>query len=305
MNVLTILLTTLLLTIICYLQLKLHGIKQKEKQMLNILDDIQKGNLKRRLLATSNDVTAEVCYKINEIVKHYENQLIEINATELANRQILTSLSHDVRTPLTTLIGYLDAILDGTAKVEELEQYLQTARAKAHALKDYTDDLFEWFKINSNEKTYHFERTDINELTRNVISDWIMQFEAMDFDYVIDIADTETMVNLDVASYHRILNNLIHNALKHSEGSQINIATHVREENIEIKITDNGKGMSQKDLPHIFERLYRTDEARPIGSSGLGLSIVRQLVEAHDGRISVTSKPYVEVTFLINMTIAK
>ena len=305
MNVVAILLIITLLITTCYLWLKFHDIKKKEKQMLSILEDIQKGNLKRRLLATSNDITAEVCYKINEIVKYYEEQLSEMKRAELANRQILTSLSHDVRTPLTTLIGYLDAITDGIAVGVEKEQYIQTALSKAYTLKNYTDDLFEWFKLNSNEKTYHFEKADINELTRNIISDWIVQFETTGLYYTVDIVEDELIVNLDVSAYNRILNNLIHNAIKHSGGSQINITTQVVEENVQITVTDNGKGISQKDLSHVFERLYRGDEVRPIGSSGLGLSIVKQLVEAHGGTIIVTSESHVATNFLINMAIAR
>jgi len=301
MNIAAILIIITLLLIIAYLSIKFHSVRKKEKQMLNILEDIQKGNLKRRLLAPPGDMTAEVCYKINEIVRYYELQLAEIKTTELANRQILTSLSHDIRTPLTTLIGYLDAMTDGTVIGIEKEQYIKTAGAKAYALKNYTDDLFEWFKINSNEKTYHFEQADINELTRNIISDWIVQFETLGLDYTVNIKEDELIVELDASAYTRILNNLIHNAVKHSNGTQINITTRAVGEHIQITVTDNGKGIPQKDLPHIFERLYRTDVARPIGSSGLGLSIVKQLIKAHDGTITVTSEPHLATTFSITM----
>lgn len=301
MNTAIFLIIATLLVIIGYLSAKLHGIRKKEQQMLMILEEIQQGNLKRRLLTNSNDVTAEICYKINEIVRHYDEQLVNLDMTEIANRQILTSLSHDVRTPLTTLIGYLDAMADGTVTGVEKEQYLATAQTKAYALKDYIDDLFEWFKINSNEKAYHFEPVDINELTRTIVSDWVVQFEASDFDYTIEIGEEEVMVDLDVIAYTRILNNLIQNAIKHSNGSQISIATHVAGDEVQVRVTDNGAGIPSRDLPHVFERLYRGDGSRPIGSSGLGLSIVKSLVDAHDGTISVTSEPHVATTFFIQI----
>ena len=296
-----ILIITILLILTGYLSVKLHNIRGKEKQMLDILEDIQQGNLKRRLLANSNDMTAEICYKINEIVGYYEAQLAEMNATERANRQILTSLSHDVRTPLTTLIGYLDAMADGTVMGVEKEQYIQTAQSKAYALKNYIDDLFEWFKINSNEKIYHLEPTDINELTRNIVSDWIVQFETLGLDYTIDVDEEEVMVDLDRTAYTRILNNLVQNAIKHSNGSQMSMATKVGAKDVQVTVTDNGAGILPKDLPHIFDRLYRSDASRPTGNSGLGLSIVKQLVKAHGGDLSVTSEPHVATTFLIKM----
>ena len=301
MSLIIILIIITLLVIVGYLLIKIHGIRKKEKQMLGTLEDIQNGNLKRRLLANSNNATAEVCFKINEIVGYYEKQLTDMKVTEQANRQIMTSLSHDVRTPLTTLIGYLDAIVDGTVTEAEKQDYLLTAQTKAYTLKNYTDDLFEWFKINSNEKSYHFEIIDINELTRNIISNWIIQFEMIDINYMVNIAQDELKTSLDISAYTRILNNLIENAVKHSNATQINVAVQAIENDIQITITDNGKGILPKDLPHIFERLYRSDEARPIGSSGLGLSIVKELIKAHGGTISVSSDPDVETTFYIFM----
>jgi len=303
--ILIILIIITLLVVIGYLLIKIYEIRKKEKQILGTLEDIQNGNLKRRLLANSNDVTAEVCYKINEIVGYYEKQLNDMNVCEQANRQIMTSLSHDVRTPLTTLIGYLDAIVDGTVAEAEKEAYLLTAQTKAYTLKNYTDDLFEWFKINSNEKSYHFEIIDINELTRNIISNWIVQFEMIGVNYTVHIAEDQLKTSLDTTAYTRILNNLIHNAIKHSNGSQIDVAVQAIENDIQITVTDNGKGILPKDLPHIFERLYRSDEARPIGSSGLGLSIVKELIKAHGGTISVASEPNVATTFYINMRKAR
>jgi len=301
MKLASILIIIILLIVNGYLSYNQHAKKKKEKQILYILDDIQKGNLKRRLLAEGNDDTAEICYKINEIVRYYEEQLAQMNATEQINKQIMTSLAHDVRTPLTTLIGYLGAIADGTVTGIEKEQYIKTAQAKAYALKNYTDDLFEWFKINSNEKSYAFEIVDINELSRSIISDWIVQFEMANLNYNVNIADDELKVSLDNSAYHRILNNLIHNAVKHSNGSYISIAITDSGSIVQVAVSDNGKGILPKDLPHIFERLYKCDDARPIGSSGLGLSIVYELVKAHGGSVSVESKPNIETTFLINM----
>jgi signal transduction histidine kinase len=290
-----------LLVLSSYALIKLHGTKKKAEQMLSVLEDIQHGNLKRRILATNNDLTDEICYKINEIIQRYEQQLIKVNLTEKTNKQIMTSLAHDVRTPLTTLIGYLDAIADGAVTGIEKEQYIKTAQTKAYALKNYTDDLFEWFKINSQERSYHFEMVDINELSRNVISDWITQFEMADLSYNIEIASDEIEVVLDVSAYQRILNNLIHNAVKHSSGSSVCIAVKGCSESIQVTISDNGKGISQKDLPYIFERLYKCDDSRPIGSSGLGLAIVHELVKVHNGSIVVASVPNVETKFSLNM----
>jgi signal transduction histidine kinase len=301
----------LLIIIVClvmaigFLVSKISKTKQKIKQILIALDDIQGGNLNRRVLADSNDITADICYKTNEIVQKYKEQLSQAATAEKMNNQIMTSLSHDVRTPLTTLIGYLDAIHDVSSNVVEREQYIETSRQKAYAIKSYTDDLFEWFKINSNEKLYHFETVDINELSRNIMIEWIPQFDKAGLSYDVEIADNEIIVSLDIIAYNRILNNLIHNTVKHSGGSHIRISINDCDENVVITVSDNGKGIPAKDLPYVFERLYKCDDARRIGGSGLGLYIVYELVKAHGGIVSADSTPNEKTAFIINMKKAR
>ena len=281
--------------------MKLHKLKKKSVQVISALDDMQNGNLNRRILATNNDFMDEICYKINRIAQAYTEQLSQFALIEKTNKQIMTSLSHDIRTPLTPLIGYLDAIQSGAVCGEEREHYIEIAQSKAYAIKTYTDDLFEWCKINSNEKLYQFEATDINELSRNIIIDWIPQFEKIGLDYEVDISDNKFEIYLDTTAYKRILNNLIYNAMEHSNGTYIRFVIREFEDSALIIVSDNGKGITEKDLPYVFERLYKCDEARPIGSSGLGLSIVHELVKSHGGTVSVESTLGVETSFLINM----
>jgi len=290
-----------LLIVIGAMTAKSHRARKKSKQILTTLDDIQQGNLNRRILADSSDLTADICYKVNEIALTFKEQLSQAAITEQTNGQIMTSLSHDVRTPLTTLIGYLDAIQSQTVTGEEREQYIERARTKAYAIKDYTDDLFDWFKINSNEKVYHFEAVDINELSRNIIIDWIPQFERAGLSYDIEILEKELSATLDVSSYNRILNNLIQNSIKHSKGSRVGIAIKDCGESVLIEISDNGAGIPADDLPHLFERLYKCDEARTTSSSGLGLSIVYELVKAHGGTVFVESIPNVKTVFTVRL----
>ena len=288
-----------------YTQLKLHKLRQKSVQIISALDDIQKGNFNRRILATNNDFTDEICYKINQIAQTYAWQLSQIELTVETNKQIMTSLSHDIRTPLTTLMGYLEAIQNDISKDDEKKQYIETAQSKANTLKDYTDDLFEWFKIQSNEKSYNFEDIDINELSRGIIIDWIPQFEKAGVSYKIEIPDKELIVSLDIVSYNRIINNLVHNAVKHSGGTRICITVDDLQNSAVVTISDNGKGIGEKDLPYVFDRLYKCDDARATGSSGLGLSIVQALVNAHGGVVSVDSAPNIKTTFTVSMKKAR
>lgn len=270
---------------------KLLGVKRQLQDMADALNDIEAGNGNRRILAVDNALTADFSYKMNEIVTHYEEQLSGLRAADETNRQLMTSLSHDVRTPLTTLIGYLDAAHRGVVTGKEREDYLEIARHKAHDLKDYIDVLFDWFKLNSSEFALSIERVELAELTRNVLKDWIPIFEENHLDYEIDIPERPLFAKVDLDGYARIINNLVQNVIAHSRASQIKIEMARNEKEIEIRITDNGIGIDKIDLPHIFERLYKCDKGRSDKGSGLGLSIVQQMVEKMEGRITVQSEP--------------
>ena len=126
-------------------------VKKQIAEMTDVLVDVKNGNGNRRILSATNELTAPLAYEINEIVVSYESRLSTVRQTEETNRQLMTSLSHDVRTPLTTLIGYLDAAHKGLVTGKDRDDYIETARRKAHDLKEYIDVLFDWFKLNSNE----------------------------------------------------------------------------------------------------------------------------------------------------------
>lgn len=280
-------------------------IKMQVSEMLEILNEIQGGNGNRRILAQTSELVAPIAYKINDIIISYENELTEYRKTEKANKQLMTSLSHDVRTPLTTLIGYLDAAHKGIVTGQEREQYIETARKKAYDLKDYIDILFDWFKLNSNEFTMNIAAVEITELTRNILIDWIPIFENNQIDYIIDIPDRPIKVNLDFNGYTRILNNLIQNVIAHSGADKIKIAMSYENDNMRLILSDNGKGIDKEDLKYIFERLYKCDKGRSEKGSGLGLSIVRQLTEKMNGSITADSNAGVGTSFTILFPIIK
>ncbi len=285
--------------IICTLILlrRYHHIKVKLKTLSETLDDIAAGNSNRRLLAHPDEEISGLCYKINDIVQHYRDQIIGFKTAEETNRQLMTSLSHDVRTPLTTLIGYLDAAQKGIVSGSERESYIETARERAHTMKDYVDMLFEWFKLNSGEETFQRQPLDLAESCRELLKDWIPIFETQPFAYDIEMPEAPMPVCIDADALRRILNNLIQNVLRHSQATRIEIRVGSRDGFAELSVTDNGRGIAPQDLPHIFERLYKGDKARSEQGSGLGLSIVQQLVRKMGGMISAQSEPSVRTEF--------
>ncbi|MGI5947651.1 MAG: sensor histidine kinase [Lachnospiraceae bacterium] len=274
-------------------------VKKQIAEMTDALVDVKNGNGNRRILSAANELAAPLAYEINEIVVSYESRLSILRQTEETNRQLMTSLSHDVRTPLTTLIGYLDAAHKGIVTGKDRDDYIETARRKAYDLKEYIDVLFDWFKLNSDEFALEIQLVEAAELTRNILIDWIPIFEDKQVNYDIDIPEQPVRVRLDMDSYMRIINNLIQNVIAHSHADKIKIALSKKGNHMELLLADNGVGIEKEDLKHIFERLYKCDKGRSEKGSGLGLSIVHQLAEKMGGNITVESIPGKGTEFML------
>ena len=301
MNCNVFLFVALCLSLVCVLLLsiKLRRVQESLSVIKEALEDIKAGNLNRRVLAKENDMTKQICYDINRIATTNQSQFIRQQQSEQAYKRLMTSLSHDVKTPLASLVGYLEAVTENLVAGEEKETYIQIATEKAHQLKEFVESLFEWVKLDAGEQVYHFEQLDLNELTRNIMADWIPTLENSHFDYDIDIPENEYFVKIDVRAYIRILNNLIQNILTHSCGNKLTLRITENESQAQIAVTDNGIGISPSNLPHIFERMYQCDDSRLADGNGLGLAIVKELINVHNGEIKVESIPSVGTTFII------
>lgn len=269
----------------------IRRVKRQISEMVDALEDVKNGNGNRRILSETHELVAPLAYHINDIILSYESRLSAYHQTEQTNRQLMTSLSHDVRTPLTTLIGYLDAVHKGIVIGKERDDYVETARRKAHDLKQYIDVLFDWFKLGSDEFPMNMEPVDLTELTRNLLICWIPVFEDAQIDFIMDISERPFQVTLDSDGYMRILNNLVQNVISHSQGDRIEITLSEQDRHVKIRLADNGAGIDREDLKHIFERLYQCDKGRSGKGSGLGLSIVHQLVVKMNGTITADSEP--------------
>ncbi len=277
----------------------LHRTKKQIADMSDILEEIRGGNGNRRILSGTFELTAPLAWQINAIVRSYEEQLSLCRQTEETNKRLMTSLSHDVRTPLTTLIGYLDAVHRGIVAGAERDDYVETARKKAHDLKEYIDVLFDWFKLGSGEFSMHMAMTDLTGLTRELLVDWIPILEERQIEYIIQIPEQPFRAEVDPDAFLRILNNLIQNVLVHSQADRVEISLSRQNQEIILTVSDNGTGMEKEDLKHIFERLYKCDRGRTQKGSGLGLSIVQQLMEKMGGKIDAESTPGQGTVFIL------
>lgn len=213
----------------------------------------------------------------------------------------MTSLAHDLRTPLTILIGYMDAIYKKVVEGEERQNYFEIARSKSYQLKQYVDRLFEWAKLYSNEYKMNKEYIDISDLTRRILVDWIPVFEENTINYKIDIPEYKININMDIRAYETIFTNIIQNVIDHSSCNNILIELVNNDYSIMIRIKDDGIGVSEEELIHIFDRLYKIDKSRGNSGNGLGLSIVKQIIEKLDGNVIIKSELNLGMEFQIKI----
>ena len=287
--------------IIIVLLYKLQNVKKQLTAINETLEDIKKGNLNRRILADKQDMTQKICYSINEIAIDSQARLIKHKQSEQAYKRLMTSLSHDVKTPLASLLGYLEAVENKIVVGEEKDEYIRIAINKARSLKAFVNSLFEWVRLDAGEQIFHFEVCDINELSRNILADWIPILDSNHFSYDIHIPENECDVSLDISAFTRVLDNLLQNIINHCDGSQVAFHLAENEKQVIITLADNGKGISENDMPLIFERMYTSDTSRSARGNGLGLSIAKELISVHKGTITAESLPRVKTSFIITL----
>ena len=280
-----------------------YSTKKELKKAADVVKEISDGNMERRLIIGEKSPAADLCYMINDIVIQSKEELTKHKQSETAYRQLITNLSHDIRTPLASLTGYLEAVRLMIVNEEDRERYIEISHEKALDLKYYIDTLFEWLKLESGERIYHFEHINIFEYLREIAVDLIPQFEKADMNYDINIPEEDLTILSDKSAIRRITDNLTQNALIHSRASLVKIEMRKLEDRIFIEISDNGIGISETNLPRIFERLYKCNAARGVSGNGLGLSIVKELVKGLTGDITVKSKKNQGTTFYVSLPI--
>jgi signal transduction histidine kinase len=207
---------------------------------------------------------------------------------------LLSSISHDLKTPVTSIKGYIEGIIDGVASTpEKMAQYLETARQKTIQVNNMIDDLLLYSKLDLEQLPYHFEQVDMQAYFADCVEDHRYEFDRAGVRLTLeDQLQDPVVIRIDAERFKRVMQNILSNALKHAASEQGLVKLVLRETRTSaiIEVRDNGPGIPEEHLPHIFERFYRADASRSnVDGSGLGLAIARQIVEAHDGRIWATS----------------
>ena len=241
--------------------------------------------------------------EIGELSRNFEEMRIRLRQNEeqklLAdknNKELISNISHDLKTPITAIKGYVEGIMDGVASSpEKIDKYIRTIYNKANDMDKLIDELTFYSKIDTNGIPYNYKVISVVDFFTDCAKEVGLDMESMNIDfYFNNNVDMDTFIVADVEQMKRVVNNIISNSVKYMDKNDPKIGISLLDEGdfVRIDINDNGIGISSKDLPYIFDRFYRTDSSRNSskGGSGIGLSIVRKIVEDHCGRMWAKSE---------------
>lgn len=258
--------------------------------------NIKEGNLDFTIEAESNDEMGNLCRNFEDMRQRLKESAEEKLEAEKQNRILISNISHDLKTPLTAIKGYVEGIMDGVADTpEKVDRYMRTIYSKAMDMDRLLNELTLYSKIDTNRIPYNFNRIHVADYFDDCIEEIGLELEAehIGLSY-FNYAGDDIQVIADPEQLKRVIDNIISNSVKYmdKEHGLINIRIKDVGDFIQVEIEDNGKGIGQKDLPFIFDRFYRTDASRnsATGGSGIGLSIVKKIIEDHGGKIWATSK---------------
>ncbi|WP_242225369.1 cell wall metabolism sensor histidine kinase WalK [Bacillus cereus group sp. BfR-BA-01380] len=295
-----ILFTVLSLITISLFFIRIHFIKSRKSIIVSLQRAIH-GNLHTRLYTTNDNSLDDVIFSINELITELEKVQVEARKSQETRKQLLSSISHDIRTPLTSIIGYVDALKDGIATSEdEKREYLEILSKKSNSLKQLVDQIFNMAKLDADEFPIKKESLDFAEITRESLIEFLPELSKHNIELQVHIPETPCPITADHLSLVRIIDNLMKNAIYYGKAGKI-VGIELLETTSEYKllILDKGPGISNNDLENVFERMYRSEQSRNAshGGSGLGLAITKALVEKNGGDIWVESIPWERTTF--------
>lgn len=256
------------------------------ERVIQATQSIAKGNYKSRVTSNRKDEVGDLCLAVNEMAN-------ELEKMEQIRRDLVSNVAHELATPLTNIGGYLRAMNDGTIEYgDEMKETLVLLESETDRLSNLVGDVRALYWVDSPKKNLELEKTDLNKLIKEVVKNMRPKFESKSLKLETNLEEDLPSVNVDRDRLVQVVMNLLANAIAYtSDGGQIAVSTGIKNDEALISIKDDGRGISEEDLPYIFERFYRVDKSRSrkTGGTGVGLTIVKDLVEAHGGRMDVKS----------------
>lgn len=265
-------------------------------QMDHIISElhyIAQGHLDHRIPFSVKGTQQHVITSVNALVDSTVRSMKEEREIEKSKDELIINVSHDLRTPLTSIIGYLGLIENHQYRSEEeIVQFANIAYNKAQQMKSMVDDLFEYTKVQFNAEKPKFVEVDLTQLLEQVSASFELEAEKHGIQMQTDFAQSPLMVEVVPDKIGRVFSNLVPNALKYGDGSSyIRIATQVKDDQVDITVANDGVPIPEESVQHLFERFYRVESSRSkqTGGTGLGLAIVQSIIETHHGHVGVKS----------------
>ena len=252
------------------------------------------GDLSARVKLTEADELAEVAAAFNTMAGELQRSFARQKQLEQSRRDLVAAVSHDLRTPLTSIRAMLEALADGVvSEPATVERYYVTMRAQIQNLSGLINDLFELSQLETEQVKLRLELVNLNDLLSDVLETMQAQARAKQVTLEGAFSTDLPLVQVEPAKIQRVLYNLTQNAIQHTPaGGSIALATQLTPGGVQIDVTDTGEGIAAEDLPRVFDQFFRGEKSRSraTGGAGLGLAIAKRIVEAHHGRIWVESR---------------
>ena len=261
--------------------------------------NIKDGNLDFVLDVEGADEFAELCRDFEEMRRRLKESAEEKLVLDKENKELISNISHDLKTPITAVKGYVEGIMDGVADTpEKMDRYVRTIYNKTVEMDHLINELTFYSKIDTNRIPYTFSKLNVEDYFSDCAEEVGLELETRGIQLCYaNYVDSDVQVIADGEQIRRVIHNIISNAIKYMDkgkGMKGIIQIRVKDvgDFVQVEIEDNGKGIAAKDLPYIFDRFYRTDVSRNSakGGSGIGLSIVRKIQEDHGGKVWATSR---------------
>ena len=257
----------------------------------------QQGDLARRVRAGGSDELGALARAFNEMAATIEADVEKVRLAERMRRDLIGNISHDLRSPLASIQGYLETLVlkDSELPPEERRKFLQVSLNNTASLQRLVEELFELAKLDARQVQLRPEPLQVAELAQDVALKLSPEAQAAGVTLSVEPLGDLPLVNADVGMMERVLTNLMENAVRFTPaGGSVRAILRGTVNGVEVTVADTGSGISAEDLPHVFERFYRADRSRTRGThdgAGLGLAIARQIVELHGATLAVESRP--------------
>ena len=258
--------------------------------------NIKEGNLDFVLEVEGKDEFSQLCQDFEEMRKRLKESTEEKILMDKENKELISNISHDLKTPITAVKGYVEGIMDGVADTpEKMDRYVRTIYNKTNEMDHLINELTFYSKIDTNRIPYTFSKLNVEDYFSDCAEELGLEMETKGIELVYaNYVEKDVQVIADGEQIRRVIHNIVSNAIKYMEKPKGIIQLRVKDvgDFIQVEIEDNGKGIAAKDLPYIFDRFYRTDVSRNSskGGSGIGLSIVKKIMEDHGGKVWATSR---------------